>query len=174
MTPRHTRRRDGWTSDDEARLVRLSEDGASWDAIADALGRTSEAVRYRASRLRLRESRPRWTDAEDAELVRLRRDGYSWSAVGRALGRSTQGVKKHAWGLGMLTLSGELGDCYGLRGTPLPPPPPPPPEPAEFVLVVEQGGWCTSIARGDRAEIERIYRSMSRTVGGLRIEGVTE
>ena len=41
---------------------------------------------------------------------------------------------------------------------------------SQYVLVVGNDGWHTAIARGDRAEIERIYRSMNPTVAGLRIE----
>lgn len=40
----------------------------------------------------------------------------------------------------------------------------------EWLLIVEHDGWRMAIARGDRAEVERIYRSMSPTVIGLRME----
>lgn len=40
----------------------------------------------------------------------------------------------------------------------------------EWLLIVEHDGWRISIARGDRAEVERIYRSMHPTVRGLRME----
>jgi len=49
-------------------------------------------------------------------------------------------------------------------------PTPPPPDPTEYVLIVENDSWHTAIARGDRAEVERIYRSMHPKVLGLRIE----
>lgn len=43
-------------------------------------------------------------------------------------------------------------------------------QPVEWLLIVENDDWHTAIARGDRAEIERIYRSMFPKVAGLRIE----
>ena len=45
--------------------------------------------------------------------------------------------------------------------------------PIEYVLIVANDDWHTAIARGDRAEIERIYTSMHPRVIGLRIEAVT-
>lgn len=171
---RKSARRDGWTSDDELRLVRMRDDGASWDDIALALRRTPQAVALRAFRLGITDSRPRWTPEDDAQLIALRRAGYTWRAVAAQLGRTSRACSNRAWYAGMTVMDGELGDCYGRHGTiTAPPVPPPEPEPTEYVLVVENDDWHTAIARGDRAEIERIYSSMHPRVIGLRIEAVT-
>lgn len=50
---------------------------------------------------------------------------------------------------------------------------PVPPARAEHALIVDNDGWQMVIARGDRAEVERIYRSMEATVRGLRIEAAS-
>jgi len=89
VTPRHPRRYDGWSSDDEARLIRLHDDGLGWEAIAEALGRPRCAVQYR----------PRWTPAEDARLIELRLAGWSWTGIARELGRPRQGVPARAPGV---------------------------------------------------------------------------
>lgn len=167
---RKSARRDAWSSDDEARLVRMRDDGASWDEIGEALGRTREAVALRGFRLGVTDARPRWTPEEDEQLIELRLAGWTWTAIAGALGRSRAGCIKRAWNEGWLALDGVLGETYGQHGTAPPPLPLPEPEPVEWLLVVENDDWHTAIARGDRAEIERIYRSMWPKVAGLRIE----
>ncbi|MCK1339775.1 hypothetical protein IVB38_28185 [Bradyrhizobium sp. 38] len=48
------RRRKAWTKQDEATLLEMRAVGASWEAIAESLGRTKMSVEVRAAEIKRR------------------------------------------------------------------------------------------------------------------------
>lgn len=85
-----------WTEGDISRLKRFAGTYKLAE-IAQKLGRTERAVRFRAGELKLslRVDKPVWTEEELVQLKELRAgEGLSWEEVGDRMGRSNAACRK--------------------------------------------------------------------------------
>lgn len=89
---------EGWTSGELDTLAYGASHGATPREIAEALGRTTDSVRRKASSvdIRLGHASARWTEAEERELVRMRSDGMTYEQIGGVIGRTGAAVQVHA------------------------------------------------------------------------------
>lgn len=142
-----------WTIEEERRLSALIAEGRTWDAIAEAMGRSYRSVRMRAYRGAYRASARRdWTPEEDERLVELRRAGSDWFEIAEALGRTPPSCEAR---LRRLSRENDDLDITGYSG------------PDYLLMIRLDCGYETAIARGSEDEVRGIYRRMRRTVPGL-------
>ena len=89
-------RKDLWTPENDAELMRRYWDGESYEDIGKAIGRTARAVKIRANAIRREKGqRPRrsrrglyWQESEDAVLIEMFEAGNGYKAIAEKLGRT--------------------------------------------------------------------------------------
>jgi len=101
LTPRNKGIYRLWTPEEEARLIRLRQQGLSARDVAKKLKRSPGAVQMRTTLL-TREGRytptPRervWTPEEEARLVKYLFEGLSYMDIGLRLGRTRNSIAGH-------------------------------------------------------------------------------
>ena len=81
-----------WTRAELARLREMRAAGATYEVVAERLGRTGYAVKQRAHKIGIARPAPAWrrpwTADDDATLLRLVGSGLPWLDIGREMGRS--------------------------------------------------------------------------------------
>ena len=99
---------DRWTDEEDAVLRRMKSAAMDWQAIAVALGRGLEAVKYRWRCIVPRGDRVSgsggepWTPEEDAILRKMAASGATWAETAKAVGgRSVRGCEMRARLLGV-------------------------------------------------------------------------
>lgn len=93
-------RKDLWTPENDAELMRRYWDGESYDDIAKAIGRSAHAVKVRANAIRNEKGqRPRksgrglyWQESEDKILIEMFEDGNGYKDIAAKLGRTYMAV----------------------------------------------------------------------------------
>lgn len=93
-------RKDLWTPENDAELMRRYWDGESYEDIGKAIGRTARAVKIRANAIRREKGqRPRrsgrglyWQESEDAVLIEMFEAGNGYKAIAEKLGRTYMAI----------------------------------------------------------------------------------
>ena len=99
-----------WTDEDEKRLVRLREEGKSWEELVEYFpGRTWQALNSRYGKLK-RASKPkktlkqgeqkdrkRWTREEDKILLKLKERNESWENIAKRFPKRSQAAISSRW-----------------------------------------------------------------------------
>jgi len=168
-----------WTDEDRDLLISLRRQGLSYRAIARRLGCSTKQLRSHVEYHGLAApggpladsygrqgyddeadtdaSWRRWTPREDELLTDLRLDGRTYAQISQRMNRTVKAVEYRAMVLGLTGTEGIVQQIEQEFAS-------------DYVLMVDNDGWCCSIARGSKQEIERIYRSMFPAVLGLSIE----
>ena len=89
-------RKDLWTPENDAELMKRYWDGESYEDIAEKLGRSAKAVKIRANAIRNEQGkRPRrvgksmfWQESEDKILIEMFEAGNGYKAIAEKLGRT--------------------------------------------------------------------------------------
>ena len=93
-------RKDLWTPDNDAELMRRYWNGESYEDIGKAIGRSAHAVKVRANAIRNeRGQRPRrvgksmfWQESEDKILIEMFEAGNNYKDIAAKLGRTYMAV----------------------------------------------------------------------------------
>ena len=89
-------RKDLWTPENDAELMKRYWDGESYEDIAEKLGRSAKAVKIRANAIRNEQGkRPRrvgksmfWQESEDKILIEMFEAGNGYKDIAKKLGRT--------------------------------------------------------------------------------------
>ena len=93
-------RKDLWTPENDAELMKRYWDGESYEDIAEKLGRSAKAVKIRANAIRNEQGkRPRrvgksmfWQESEDKILIEMFEAGNSYKDIAEKLGRTYMAI----------------------------------------------------------------------------------
>ena len=93
-------RKDLWTPENDAELMKRYWDGESYEDIAEKLGRSAKAVKIRANAIRNEQGkRPRrvgksmfWQESEDKILIEMFEAGNGYKDIAKNLGRTYMSV----------------------------------------------------------------------------------
>lgn len=93
-------RKDLWTPENDAEMMRRYWDGESYEDIGKAIGRSAKAVKIRANAIRNEQGkRPRrvgksmfWQESEDKILIEMFEAGNGYKTIAEKLGRTYMAI----------------------------------------------------------------------------------